>query len=648
MIAGTAGITVGFNDPVTQRAAVNLVVLNDSLPFTTDDSLVNLGHLDVESVVLHELGHALGLGHNKSGTVMRAGVDPVTKDELRQLGIHDAVTDLLAQLGMTEGDARYFLGIKSRILSREDVQPLVEIYGSLSEALATLAQPSQPTAPIPNSAILTFESFGIWKPGNQKWGKFTQTREQIHSGQYSGKFEYAIPKVPHTDSYFVFQRSVPIPGQPNAFQIWVYGDGEGNFLNIWVRDRKDRKWQFTFGRVTHKGVWQQMTAYVDLSRGWPNEPVDGKPFPAEGIVYPLKLDALVIDGVDETLPSAGVIYVDDLTAATLPNTAMSPVSPPAQPAPVAAAPVAPPQSPAPLNVVFQSDRTSINVGECVNLRWDVTEVNGVWLNDQGVPGQSSQQVCPAQTQEFKLKIQRRDGGFEERSITIQVSGNPQPPAANPPPAPAPVDTGYGTLGVIAADTRRPPEGNPDLNLSLLGYQPNGAAADYKDYGSPDDSLAPQLRGLFADRRRPTFTTAFINNGWDWGSNTRTPPSPGQYEATVIGVAVSPGESLFTPGSGRTIGNDYSALVLYADANQITLKYTPEDSIARGYTVFIEGINVNPQLLAVYQTSNAAGRGSLPALRAGQLLGTAHGSEIRLAIRDNATFMDPRSLQDWWR
>lgn len=504
-------------------------------------------------------------------------------------------------------------------------------------------------APAPAKAILAFEppSFGDWKRGSQTWGTFTQSREQAYTGQFAGKFEYAIPKVPPIDSYFVFQRAVPIPDQPNAFQIWVYGDGEGNFLNIWVRDKNDRKWQFTFGRVNHNQTWQQMTAQISVAPGWPNEIVDGKPAPTGGIAYPLRLDALVIDGVDAELPSSGVIYVDDLTAVSLPAGALQAANPVAAvPAPTAA----PPPSAAPVNIFFQSDRTSINAGECYTLNWNVTEVNGVWLNDQGVPGQGNQQICPSQTLTFKLKVQKRDNTFEERVLTVQATGNPQPPAANPPPvsAPAPPDSGYGTLGVIAADTRRPPESNPDLNLSLLGYQPNGAAPTFKDYGPADDPLAPQLRGLFADRRQPSFTTAFSNNGWDWNSNTPTPPSPSQYEVAVIGVAVTPGEMLFMPGSGRSIGNDYSALVLYADGNQITLKYTPEDSIARGYTVFIEGISVNPQLMAVYQSSNGAGRGSLPALKTGQQIGTAQGGEIRIAVRDNATFMDPRSLQDWWR
>jgi len=39
---------------------------------------------------------------------------------------------------------------------------------------------------------------------------------------------------------------------------------------------------------------------------------------------------------------------------------------------------------------------------------------------------------------------------------------------------------------------------------------------------------------------------------------------------------------------------------------------------------------------------------LPALRNNQALGQALGFEIKVAIRDAGSFMDPRSQKDWWR
>jgi hypothetical protein len=90
------------------------------------------------------------------------------------------------------------------------------------------------------------------------------------------------------------------------------------------------------------------------------------------------------------------------------------------------------------------------------------------------------------------------------------------------------------------------------------------------------------------------------------------------------------------------------LVLYASTNRITIKYTNNDNVEQGYTLHVENVCVEPRLLALYQALNSAGRGRLPALRAGQAFGRALGSEIGVAIRDYGTFMDPRSRKDWWR
>ena len=68
-----------------------------------------------------------------------------------------------------------------------------------------------------------------------------------------------------------------------------------------------------------------------------------------------------------------------------------------------------------------------------------------------------------------------------------------------------------------------------------------------------------------------------------------------------------------PDSGRSIGSGYEVLVLYASPDRITLKYTPEENVVRGYTLHVENVCVEPNLLGLYQTLNGAGRSQLPAL-----------------------------------
>lgn len=118
--------------------------------------------------------------------------------------------------------------------------------------------------------------------------------------------------------------------------------------------------------------------------------------------------------------------------------------------------------------------------------------------------------------------------------------------------------------------------------------------------------------------------------------------------TLAELATAPGELIRVPNSGYTIGGGYEVLVLYATPERITLKYTRNDNVVHGFTLHLEGVCIDRHLLALYQASNAAGRGNLPALRAGQAVGRAEDDTIGVAIRDSGTFLDPRSRKDWWR
>ncbi len=156
-----------------------------------------------------------------------------------------------------------------------------------------------------------------------------------------------------------------------------------------------------------------------------------------------------------------------------------------------------------------------------------------------------------------------------------------------------------------------------------------------------------MPGLFADNRTATFSNVYQVYGWDWECNCRGPLVT-YPEVTMAGLAVTPGETIHVPDSGYSIGGGYEVLVLYATPDRITLKYTPDDHVIWGYTLHVENICVEPRLLALYQSWNDAGRGHLPALRAGQAFGRARGDEIGVVIRDRGAFMDPRSRKDWWQ
>jgi hypothetical protein len=222
-----------------------------------------------------------------------------------------------------------------------------------------------------------------------------------------------------------------------------------------------------------------------------------------------------------------------------------------------------------------------------------------------------------------------------------------PLVAKPPSGCAPIPgVQYSTLDVDGPPTDRPAEEHADLNLALRGYEVTGAYRGLVDYSGSPDPGAPQLYTLFADQRVPAFPTVYQVYDWDWGCNCRG-DLLANWAVTLAGMGVSPGEVLHLPDSGYSIGNGYEALVLYAAEERITLKYTREDNVVRGYTVHVENICVEPSLLALYQAWNDAGRSRLPALRGGQPFGRARSGEIGVAIRDTGSFMDPRSRRDWW-
>jgi hypothetical protein len=205
---------------------------------------------------------------------------------------------------------------------------------------------------------------------------------------------------------------------------------------------------------------------------------------------------------------------------------------------------------------------------------------------------------------------------------------------------------YGTLDPIdpaGGDVSQ----HPDVNLAIRGYTPTTAYLGLVDYDGNIDPNAPQLYTLFDDQRTPTFNVAYQVYRWDWTCNCRGGPIM-KWDVTLLGMETTPGELIHLPVAGYDVGGGYGALVLYAEPTRLTLKYTREDNVVGGYTLHLENICVDENLLALYQQLNAAGRSQLPALFPGQPLGRAPASEIDAAIRDRGSFLDPRTRKDWWQ
>ena len=219
------------------------------------------------------------------------------------------------------------------------------------------------------------------------------------------------------------------------------------------------------------------------------------------------------------------------------------------------------------------------------------------------------------------------------------------------------------------DPVRPAVAHADKNLALRGIVSNadaGLRRELVNYGTDDPTQPPQFATLFDPYRVPPLNGFYRVHDWNWAK----PPAPGSrgdplttWPATALGLQVTPGEVLHVPISAYDIGQGYEVIVLYADERRVALRYAREDSAgAQGYTVHVDGLCTDPNLLALYTQLDAPDGPRyayrppnqrpytypLPVLPAGKPIGVARGWEVVVAIVDTGSFMDPRSCNEWWQ
>ena len=87
------------------------------------------------------------------------------------------------------------------------------------------------------------------------------------------------------------------------------------------------------------------------------------------------------------------------------------------------------------NPNFRADLVLVQPGQCTALRWDVDDIEGVYLWDGytefGVTGHEVRQICPSQSTTYRLRIVKHDGGIEtfDIPIVVQMQAQSQTPAA---------------------------------------------------------------------------------------------------------------------------------------------------------------------------------------------------------------------------
>jgi hypothetical protein len=165
------------------------------------------------------------------------------------------------------------------------------------------------------TTMLDFETFGAWRRGDQPNGTLTPSDAQTHSGHTAARLSYSFPT--SGNDYVVFRRDRPalIPGAPYALGIWVYGDGSGHTLKLWLRDAEGELLQFTLGTIGPPG-WRLIQA-----------PIGGAVAPWNRISkggngrldFPARVESIVLDDGNDHFVGDGAFLLDDLIAISGPE-----------------------------------------------------------------------------------------------------------------------------------------------------------------------------------------------------------------------------------------------------------------------------------------------------------------------------------------
>ncbi len=216
---------------------------------------------------------------------------------------------------------------------------------------------------------------------------------------------------------------------------------------------------------------------------------------------------------------------------------------------------------------------------------------------------------------------------------------------------------------------RPAEQHGDKNFALRGFITNTVEAKTLISGQADPqepNQPPQLGTIFNPDRVTTaaanITQVYHTYFWIFGIY----PDPGQRGGEdanpavgVLGLGAAPGEVLQAPTSFYEVAfvNNvhYQAFVMYADADTVALHYSAEDTVVNGYTVHIDNICTDPNLLALYNALDGGGTGprytntsfNMPYIAVGQAIGTARDNLVRVKVVDTGSTIEPRMCWNLW-
>ena len=221
------------------------------------------------------------------------------------------------------------------------------------------------------------------------------------------------------------------------------------------------------------------------------------------------------------------------------------------------------------DVNFWADNTTINPGQCTNIRWQAINVKAVYLNeggaDQGVAGQGNKTVCPTTTTTYRLIVILSNNQRIERQLTINVQGQ-------------------GISINLRADNTKLKEGE----CTILRWDVDGAKSVYISDGKQEGGVSAHGSAQICPKETVTYRLRAIR--WDNYEERRelqikVEKGPGTInfwadrldinkgECTTLHWQVTSARRVFlNQGQGeQQVGSDGSLQVCPASTNSYTLR-----------------------------------------------------------------------------
>ena len=179
-----------------------------------------------------------------------------------------------------------------------------------SARLLTGVTPAGRLQVAPFDNVQDFEQPATWTRSTNAEGSFVVSSEQAHGGTSSGKLQYHFGGASQAVD-FAPPQTVPLPGNPTRLGLWVRGDGSGNYLSAWLRDRNGALFKVRLGAVTAASDgWRYFEAPIDgFYFDWEkagNIDASGKP------QYPVSFVSFRLENTPDEPAGSGTIYIDDL------------------------------------------------------------------------------------------------------------------------------------------------------------------------------------------------------------------------------------------------------------------------------------------------------------------------------------------------